>query len=68
MTTCRCKYLNVVSGDMAREYIESHLDRIRVDGMGRSVFRCADTEIDWVEEREPAGYGDDVSVLRRSDR
>ncbi len=68
MTTCRCKYLNVVSGDMARDYLRSHLEHGRTDGMGRTVHRCPDTDIEWVEEREQAGYGDDVEVLRRASR
>jgi hypothetical protein len=68
VTTCRCEVLNVLSGDVAREYTTRHLTRSRTDGMGRTVHRCDETEIEWIEEREPSGYGDDVIVLRRATR
>lgn len=65
MATCKCRVLNVVSGDVARDYVAAHLDAHRVDGMARAVHRCPDTGVEWVEERQPTGYGDDVIVLRR---
>lgn len=68
MQSCRCKHLNVLSGELARDYARLHLDHRRVDGMGRNVLRCPDADVEWVEERQPAGYGDDVVVLRRSTR
>lgn len=66
MVPCRCKVLNGLSGDVAREYVVQHLEDLRIDGMGRTIHRCPDTDVEWAEEREPGGYGDDVMVLRRS--
>ena len=63
---CRCQVLNVMSGDLARDYARHHLDADGTDGMGRVVYRCPDHDVGWVEEREPNGYGDDVVVLRRA--
>lgn len=68
MVDCRCDVLNVMSGDVARDYTRRHLDELRVDGMGRSVYRCPETGIGWTEQRTSSGYGDDVRVLRRTDR
>lgn len=65
MSPCKCRNLNVVSGDMARDYVASHLDHTRIDGMAPAVYRCGGTDIEWVEEREPTGYNDDAIVLRR---
>lgn len=65
MVTCRCEVLNVLSGDGARDYVTGHLLELGTDGMGRTVHRCAATDIEWVEERTPGGYADDVTVLRR---
>ncbi len=65
MTSCRCGVLNVVSGDVAREYLLTHLRRDREDGLGRPVHRCEDTDIEWVEDRDADGYASDVTVLRR---
>lgn len=62
---CRCEVLNNLSGDLAAEYARNHLDRSRVDGLGRAVHRCPSTGVDWTEERSTTGYGDDVLVLRR---
>jgi len=62
---CRCKVLNVLSGDVARDYLRTHLESLRVDGMGRTIHHCSETDIEWSEEREPSGYADDVTVLRR---
>jgi hypothetical protein len=62
---CRCQVLNVMSGEVARDYARRHLEEARTDGMGRTVHRCPDTEIEWAEERSGTGYGDDVTVLRR---
>lgn len=68
MTRCQCAVLNVLSGALAAEYVASHLDQDRTDGMGRNVHRCAQTDVTWVEERQPSGYGEAVTVLRRLDR
>lgn len=68
LVSCRCRVLNVMSGEVARDYIRHHLDLERTDGMGRRVFRCPEREVSWVEEREPNGYGEDVVVLRRARR
>lgn len=65
-TVCRCAVLNVMSGDLAREYVRLHLDPAGTDGMGRAIHRCPEAGQSWVEEREPGGYGDDVVVLRRA--
>ena len=68
MTPCRCDVLNVMSGDVARDYITSHLEQVRVDGVGRPVHRCGDTGIEWTEERSASGYSNDAIVLRRGSR
>ncbi len=68
MPDCRCAVLNVMSGEVARDYLDTHLQPERTDGMGRAVHRCAATGVTWVEERKPGGYGEDVTVLRRLDR
>jgi hypothetical protein len=65
MVTCRCDVLNVLSGDAARDYLAAHLIRLGTDGMGQTVHRCSVTSIEWIEERTPGGYADDVTVLRR---
>jgi hypothetical protein len=65
---CRCEVLNVMSGEVARDYLRTHLDRERIDGMGRAVHRCSTSGVEWVEERSGTGYGDDVTVLRRLSR
>ena len=65
---CRCAVLNNLSGAVATDYAREHLDRTRVDGKGRAVHRCPDTEVEWTEERRAEGYGEDVVVLRRSGR
>ena len=65
MVSCRCEVLNVMSGEVAREYLRAHLEHGRTDGMGRSVHRCAETDVEWIEERSQSGYGEDVTVLRR---
>lgn len=65
---CRCQYLNVVSGDMAHDYARLHLEFRRTDGMGRTVLRCPEHAIEWIEERQAVGYGNDVAVLRRATR
>jgi hypothetical protein len=68
MGTCRCEVLNVMSGDVARDYARVHLREVRKDGMGRRVHLCDDAGVEWVEEREPGGYADDATVLRRLTR
>jgi hypothetical protein len=65
-TRCRCAILNVMSGEVAREYLRYHLQAERTDGMGRTVHHCPESDTHWVEERRPTGYGDDVVVLRRA--
>lgn len=65
---CRCAVLNNLSGRVARDYARVHLDRVRTDGMGRTVHRCPDTSVEWTEEHQAEGYGEDVVVLRRRDR
>lgn len=62
--TCRCQVLNMMSGEVAREYVRVHLHFERVDGMGRQVYRCSETDVMWVEERRSGGYGEDTTVLR----
>jgi len=68
MSDCRCPVINVLSGAIARDYVDSHLQPDRRDGLGRLVLRCPDLGHRWVEERSPGGYGQDVTVLRRSER
>ncbi len=65
MVSCRCEVLNVMSGDVARDYLRTHLQQERTDGMGRAVHRCVDSDVEWIEERSQSGYGQDVTVLRR---
>jgi hypothetical protein len=65
---CRCEVLNVMTGELAREYLRIHLDDQRTDGMGRTVRRCAETGVEWLEERRATGYGDEGLVLRRVQR
>ncbi len=66
MVACRCAVLNGLSGAVARDYVATHLERRRIDGMGRQVHACPDSEVEWTEERQPEGYGEDVLVLRRT--
>jgi hypothetical protein len=65
MGSCRCQVLNVMSGEVAVDYARVHLREHRTDGMGRTVHRCEETSVEWLEEREPGGYADQVLVLRR---
>ncbi len=65
MGTCRCAILNGLSGALARDLLDKHLREVRTDGMGRTVYLCEDSEVEWLEERQRVGYDDDVSVLRR---
>jgi hypothetical protein len=65
---CRCEVLNVMSGEVAREYLRVHLQDQRTDGMGRTVHQCVETGIEWLEEKRPSGYGDEGLVLRRVQR
>ena len=65
---CRCAVLNNLSGAVATEYTRKHLDRLRTDGMGRTVHGCPDTGVEWTEEQRAEGYGENVVVLRRRDR
>ncbi|MEX2503427.1 MAG: hypothetical protein WD378_01175 [Egicoccus sp.] len=65
METCRCDVLNVLSGPVAQDYLKGHLDADRTDGMGRQVHRCPHTDVEWVADRSPDGYADEVLVLRR---
>lgn len=66
LVPCRCRVLNVMSGEVARDYVRQHLDPEGKDGMGRMRYRCAQEGLCWVEEREPGGYGNEVVVLRRA--
>jgi hypothetical protein len=66
MGTCRCEVLNVLSGDVARDYLRTHLQHLRVDGMGRNVHSCPDSDILWTEETEQTGYAENALVLRRT--
>jgi hypothetical protein len=68
MTPCRCAVLNVMSGEVARDYAASHLEHVRDNGVGRRVHRCPETAIEWTEERSASGYSDDAIVLRRGTR
>ena len=64
MVRCRCGVINVMSGDVARDYRAAHLMQRGLDGLGRNILGCDESDIEWVEEREPS-YGADVVVLRR---
>lgn len=65
MESCRCELLNVLSGAAAQDYLRGHLAAERTDGLGRQVHRCPRTEVEWVADRGPDGYAEDVLVLRR---
>jgi hypothetical protein len=65
MATCRCDILNVLSGALARDLMSKHLRPVRTDSLGRAIYLCEDSEVEWLEEHERAGYDDDVTVLRR---
>jgi len=65
METCRCEVLNVLSGPVAQDYLTGHLAADRTDGLGRQVHTCPYTEVEWVADRSPEGYADEVLVLRR---
>lgn len=68
MQTCRCNVLNVLSGEVAQDYVRGHLEAVRVDGVGRPVHRCPQTEVEWAEDKSPDGYAEDTIVLRRVPR
>ena len=68
MGTCRCDILNVLSGALARELLDRHLREVGTDGMGRTIYLCDDSEVEWVEEHRRGGYDDDATVLRRAQR
>jgi hypothetical protein len=68
MGTCRCAILNVLSGALARDLLDEHLLEQRTDGMGRTIYRCEDSEVEWLEEWNRGGYDDEVTVLRRVQR
>jgi hypothetical protein len=65
---CRCNVLNVMSGEVARAYLRTHLVRERTDGMNRRIHRCEVSAIEWIEDGREGGYGEDVLVLRRMQR
>lgn len=68
METCRCDVINVLSGPVAQDYLAGHLATDRTDGLGRQVHRCPHTGVEWVVDRSPDGYAEDVLVLRRVPR
>jgi hypothetical protein len=67
---CRCEVLNVMSGQVARDYANVHLEQARTDGIGRRVLRCPITGIEWIEDERSSttAYADEAVVLRRSSR
>jgi hypothetical protein len=64
--SCRCEMLNGLSGDVARDYLRTHLQHDRIDGMGRGVHTCPDSDIEWTEDNDAGGYARDALVLRRT--
>lgn len=66
MVLCRCEVLNVMSGEVARDYAATHLEQVRTDGMGRPVHRCPDTGIEWTEDTSASTYAAEALVLRRA--
>jgi hypothetical protein len=68
MGTCRCDILNVLSGALARDLLETHLRPVRTDGMGRTIYLCDDSGVEWLQEHKRGGYDDEVTVLRRAQR
>ena len=65
MGTCRCEVLNVLSGALANDYLDGHLQQVREDGLGRTVHRCEASDVEWLEEHRSSGFDDEVTVLRR---
>ncbi len=66
MVPCRCEVLNVMSGNVARDYAAGHLEQSRTDGMGRPVHRCPETGVEWTEDASASAYADEAIVLRRT--
>ncbi|HEX9890353.1 MAG TPA: hypothetical protein VGA69_12790 [Nitriliruptorales bacterium] len=64
-TPCRCEILNTLTGDIARDYSNAHLEpetatRHRDEGR----YRCPDTGVTWVLEHDRIN---DAPRLRRTD-
>lgn len=68
MGTCRCEVLNVMSGAVAADYARTHLHEVRNPGNGHAHYRCPETGIAWMEDRKREGHGDEIIVLRRTQR
>ena len=62
MVECRCTVLNHLSGDAARDYARQHLDVVRETPGRTTTYRCAESGIEWVEERR---YGEGDHPERR---
>lgn len=68
MVTCRCRQLNVITGDAARDYAEEHLEVTRSDGHGHDYYRCEQSGVGWVQERPRGPFSGEPLQLRRTDR
>jgi len=62
--TCRCRVLNVLSGDLADDYLAGHLGVTDVES-SRRVHTCPNTGVQWIEDRSAAQYAATTRVLRR---
>jgi hypothetical protein len=62
--TCRCRILNVLSGNLAEEYLRTHLGGDDA-GTNRRVHLCKETGVQWVEDRSAPQYASASRVLRR---
>lgn len=62
--TCRCQVLNVLSGDLALDYLNGHLGAADADS-NRRVHVCPTTGVQWIEDRSAPQYASSTRVLRR---
>jgi len=61
---CRCRVLNVLSGDLAMDYLNGHLGASDTD-TNRRVHVCPTTGVQWIEDRSAPQYASSTRVLRR---
>ncbi|MEX2532746.1 MAG: hypothetical protein WD360_02140 [Nitriliruptoraceae bacterium] len=61
---CRCRVLNVLSGDLAVDYLTNHLGVSETD-TSRRVHVCPTSGVQWIEDRSAPQYATSTRVLRR---
>lgn len=64
---CRCKVLNTLSGDAARDYANAHLEVLRSSPQRTTTYECPETGVLWIEENASTAYAEGVRRLRRAD-